>query len=352
MIHLLDTTLREGEQTVGIKFSFDQKLAIINGVARIGISEMELGIASPLIDDLEGLLTHCRSNHPFLKTSLWCRCNKADIDYAAKLRPDRLSLSIAVSDLHLSRKLEKDRKWAEQTMTSCIRIARDKGLDVSVGFEDATRAEPRFLSRMASLAEQAGAFRIRLADTVGIASPFDLVACINAVAKSAGDCEIGVHTHNDFGMATANAITALQAGARWVDVSVLGLGERCGCARLEEVVGYLGIMEAKAHLRVDCLKPLAEYVAAITAKRIDESRPIVGEMIFACETGLHLDGLLCDHSTYEPFAPERVGAVRRLVFGAKCGRKAVKRRLSELGYTVDDDLLLAVTRSLRDSVHG
>ena len=347
-MHLIDTTLREGEQTVGINFSLGQKKQIINGLARVGVSELEIGIASPLARDPAEILSFCRRHHPGLGTSLWARCKEEDILTAAALSPDRLSLSIPVSDLHLERKFGKDRSWAEQTMRSAIRLALEKGMEVSVGFEDATRADPDFLAGMAGLAEQEGAFRIRLADTVGIGTPMRIMSMVQDIRKSLHTCEVAVHTHNDFGMATANALAALDAGASWADVTILGLGERSGCARLEELAGFLGIMRTASRIQPEYLKPLARYVAGITGREIDSGRPVIGEGIFTCETGLHLHGLQKDPTTYEPYPPARVGGTRRLLIGAKSGRNAVKTRLAKLGYEVEDDLLLQTTRALRD----
>ena len=348
MVYLLDTTLREGEQAVAIHFSTDQKKRIVDGLAQVGISEVEVGIASPLTRDLPEMTDYCRLRHPGLRTSLWCRCREDDIRYAATLGPGCLSLSLPASDLHLTAKLGRDRAWAESTLPWAIGLARGLGLAVAVGFEDATRADPSFLTQLTTLARQSGAFRVRLADTVGIASPTQMSALITHVRATAGPCEIAVHTHNDFGMATANAVTALDAGAQSADVTILGLGERTGCARLEEVVGFLGIMRLLPQFHPEHLKPLAKYVAEIAAMPISTNRPVVGERIFACETGLHLHGLQQNAATYEPFPPELVGAARQWLFGAKSGRGALRRHLLRLGWTVDEATLLAALRTLRD----
>ena len=180
---------------------------------------------------------------------------------ASRLKPDILSLSIPVSDLHLEQRLGKDRTWARQQMNAAIAMTLEAGIQVSVGFEDATRAENGFLAEMAGLAAQAGAGRIRLADTVGICSPLKISTMIQTMKEGVGECELAVHTHNDFGMATANAVAALEAGATWADATVLGLGERAGCARLEELVGYLALEKGRRDLRPPDLRGLAEYVA-------------------------------------------------------------------------------------------
>jgi len=347
-LHLIDTTLREGEQTVGIHFTTEQKKEIIKGLALVGISEIEMGIASPLTHDLTEIMTSCRRQHPGIKRSLWCRCREEDIHFASALSPDRLSLSIPVSDLHLITKLGKDRTWAEQAMQSAIRLTLREGMEVSVGFEDATRADPAFLFRMARLAEDHGAFRIRLADTVGLATPVQIISLVRAIKGVLHRCDVAIHTHNDFGMATANAMAALESGATWADATILGLGERSGCARLEELAGYLGMMCLDARIQAQHLKPLAGYVAGITHRDIEDCRPVLGEKIFTCETGLHLQGLHKDPATYEPYPPEKVGAERHLLIGAKCGRNAIKSRLAVLGVEINEDLLLQKTRNLRD----
>lgn len=328
--HIIDTTLREGEQTPGLLFSLAEKKQILDGLIKIGIPEAELGISSRLHPCPASLIDYCRITHPHLKLSLWSRCRNEDILHAAMLSPDILSLSIPVSDIHLGDRLHKDRNWAEQTMITSIELARQRGLTVSIGFEDATRSDPDFLVHMARTAAQHGAVRIRIADTVGIASPTQFSAIITTLKKARIGCLLAVHSHNDFGMATANGIAALEAGAESVDAVVLGLGERTGCARLEEIVGYLNLAKGMQSLKVEWLKPLARYMAAITGRTIAGNQPIIGEDIFTCETGLHLQGLQNKPETYEPFNPEKVQAERKLLFGAKSGRQAILQRMTQL----------------------
>lgn len=345
---IIDTTLREGEQTPGVTFTLAEKKTIVDGLAAIGVAEVEIGIASPLARHLDDLLRYCRTGHPGLRTALWSRCRAEDIALARRLGPDILSLSIPVSDLHLMERLGKDRDWARRRMRESIALAREAGLKVSIGFEDASRADSTFLREMAVLAEQAGAERIRLADTVGICSPARIGGLIEEAKGVVKDCELAVHTHNDFGMATANAVAALEAGAAWADATVLGLGERAGCARLEELVGYLSLAKGQTGLAAERLKGLAGYVAARASCSIEPARPLIGERIFTCETGLHLQGLQQNPATYEPYPPEQVGAERRLLFGAKCGRRALVHRLSQLGRHPDEGRIDRRISTLRD----
>ncbi len=347
--HIIDTTLREGEQTPGLLFSLPEKKRILDGLVKIGVTEAELGISSRLHPCPRSLITYCRSAHPHLKLSLWSRCRKEDIIHASDLAPDILSLSVPVSDLHIQDRLKKNRLWALHTMTASIELAREMGMAVSIGFEDATRSDPHFLVQMAKAAERHGAVRIRLADTVGIASPTQFTALITTLQKAHISCLLAVHTHNDFGMATANAIAALEAGASSVDAVVLGLGERTGCARLEEIVGYLNLARGVQSLKAEFLKPLARYVAEITGRTIAGNRPVIGEDIFACETGLHLQGLQNKPETYEPFNPEKVQAERKLLFGAKSGRQAILQRMSQLDAAFANHLSEGAIQTIRDT---
>ena len=166
----------------------------------------EFGISSNLHPGTGPLINYCRKNHPKLKLSFWSRCIRDDINHAIQLAPDILSLSVPVSDIHLQDRLQKDRRWAQKTMEMSIDFARQKGLAVSIGFEDATRSDPNFLIKMAKAAERHGAERIRIADTVGIASPSQMARLIKNLKKTLSRSQLAVHTHNDFGMATANAV--------------------------------------------------------------------------------------------------------------------------------------------------
>ena len=347
--NIIDTTLREGEQTPGIIFSLIEKKRLLDGLVRVGVTEAELGISSNLHPCAGPLINYCRKNHPKLKLSLWSRCIRNDINHALQLAPDILSLSVPVSDIHLQDRLQKDRRWAQKTMEISIDFARQKGLAVSIGFEDATRSDPNFLIKMAKAAERHGAERIRIADTVGIASPSQMALLIKTLKKTLSRSQLAVHTHNDFGMATANAVASLEAGASSVDAVVLGLGERTGCARLEEIVGYLSLAKGVNTLKAEFLKPLARYMAQITGRNIAGNRPVIGDDIFTCETGLHLQGLQNKPETYEPFSPDRVRAERKLLFGQKSGRRAILQRMRQLNRTFSDELTDSTIQMIRET---
>jgi len=344
MSGLIDSTLREGEQTVGVHFSAAQKSEICPLLCRVGIEEIELGVATRLDPGLPGLVQACRRLP--VRIALWARCRPDDIDFAASLRPDVLSLSIPVSELHLRKKLGRDREWALAAVRDGVRQARTLGIPfVSLGLEDATRAEPDFVDKVVAVAAAAGANRIRIADTVGVANPLEISALVRRV-QDLVPLAIGVHTHNDFGMASANAIAALEAGAQWADVTVLGLGERAGNARLEELTAYLTVRRGRSY-RLEALAPLSSLVARAAGRAVAPQQPVVGADIFACETGLHLQGLEQDPATYEPYPPETVGSHRRLLYGSKIGRRAVRAQLAALGPPLSESQLEETVRAVR-----
>jgi len=232
-------------------------------------------------------------------------------------------------------------------LDECAGLARDSGIPVlSLGLEDATRAAPDFLETVMRAAAQAGFGRLRLADTLGVAAPWEMAALVRR-AKAMSGIEIGVHTHNDFGMASANAVAAIEAGADWADVSVLGLGERAGCARLEEVAGWLALARGWPGYRLEGLRPLSAAVARLAGLEVAGSHPLVGRDIFACETGLHLVGLFRNPATYEPFEPSLVGGERRLLLGGKAGRGAVRAYFGKRGRDLGGEGLNRLTSAIR-----
>ncbi len=346
---IIDSTLREGEQTPGVRFSQEHRCAIIRQLCQVGVEEMELGVASAKNCHLPELFAFARKMaNGQQRLGLWCRCHSEDIEFAATCRPDVLSLSIPASDLHISQRLQKDRGWVLATLRQAVAQARELGVPfISLGLEDATRAEPEFLCQLARTAVDCGVQRLRLADTVGIGSPATMTAMVKMILQTSG-LPCGVHTHNDFGMATANAIAAIEAGASWIDATVLGLGERAGNCRLEETVAFLCLQKGMECYQISFLPALCRTVSKATGFAIACNHPVVGESIFTCETGLHLHGLTVNPDTYEPYSPDKVGASRTLHFGHKSGKRALCNHLAALGHPIDDNKAEALTRQLRN----
>lgn len=341
---LVDSTLREGSQTVGVAFSLEQKVALARYLARVGIEEVEVGVASPQDSELPALVARCRGEAGVSRLSLWCRCREEDIACALRLAPDVLSLSMPVSDLHIGVKLNLERPAVAEMVARSIAQARAIVPYLSLGLEDATRAEPAFLREIVRVACAGGVDRIRIADTVGIATPGSIAALVRELRTF--KVEIGVHMHNDFGMATANAVAALEAGAQWADVTVLGLGERAGNSRLEEVAGYLALQGGRVYATT-LFPELARLAADYAGRKIETHQPVIGAGIFACETGLHLAGLAKDPRTYEPYEPVLVGARRQLSYGAKVGRQGVAERLRQLGLHCQEAQLARLAEAFR-----
>ncbi len=345
---LIDSTLREGEQTPGVVFFDKDKCNIIDGLHRVGIDEIELGIAAPQNTYLPQLIKEARKRTGgSCRLSLWCRCKAEDIAFAATCFPDLLALSIPVSDPHIRERLGKEREWVNKALAASIQQALTAGIPaVSVGMEDASRADRDFLRATTKIAEQHGATRIRLADTVGICSPARMTTLVQTV-KEAVSLPLAVHCHNDFGMATANSIAALEAGADSLDVTVLGLGERAGNCRLEEVIGYLALVLGEKRYHPEFLPELCRLVAETAGRDIADNHPLVGSAIFTCESGLHQHGLTVNPDMYEPYAPERVGGTRRLRFGEKTGARAVQLQLHKAGLRLDEMQLKDLVSRIR-----
>ncbi|CAK8719536.1 Pyruvate carboxyltransferase [Candidatus Electrothrix laxa] len=345
---LIDSTLREGEQTPNVLFADKDKYNIVKGLCRVGIDEIELGIATPMNAYLPRLIKEVRKiTAGSCWLSLWCRCKPEDIAFAASCSPDLLSLSIPVSDAHIRERLGKDRAWITTTLASSIQQALVAGIPaVAVGMEDASRADVDFLLATAKIAEQHGATRVRLADTVGICSPTHMTTLVQAV-KETVSLSLAVHCHNDFGMATANSIAALEAGADSLDATVLGLGERAGNCRLEEVIGYLALVLGEKRYHPEFLPELCQLVAETAGRDIADNHPLVGSAIFTCESGLHQHGLTVNPDIYEPYAPERVGGTRRLRFGGKTGARAIQLQLHKAGIQLNEMQIKDLVRRIR-----
>jgi homocitrate synthase NifV len=343
----VDTTLRDGEQAPGVSFRPEEKLQLARRIDAIGVGEIEAGTAA-MGPELIGTVARMARLDLSARLSLWCRARKEDLDAAVQSGVSAVHLSLPVSPVGLE-VLGRDSRWALRTLCKLVTSARGHFAFVSVGAQDASRADATFLEAFALACRELGVDRLRISDTVGIWSPDQTGRCIRALHETAGTMQLGFHGHNDLGLATANALAALQAGAHCVDVTVNGLGERAGNAALEEVV-----MSSKVAAGMDLavrtgdLVGLCRHVANLSGRPLPVSKPICGEGVFRHESGIHVRALLRDGRAYEPFAPEQVGHERRqLVVGTHSGRAGLRHALADAGVQLEDDRIEALLEEAR-----
>ncbi len=326
-----DTTLRDGEQTAGVVFSLEEKIAIARLLDAIGVQEIECGIPAMGKEEQASVRALVELG---LKARLitWNRAVVSDIQSSIAAGVGAVDISLSVSDIHIERKLRKDRAWVKEQLKVALGFAKEHDLYVSVGGEDSSRADLSFLAELMEIASSMGADRFRFCDTLGILDPFVTFEKICFLRSAVPGIDIEVHTHNDLGMATANAIAGIRAGARFVNTTVNGLGERAGNAALEEVVMALkhacGIDPGVDTRR---FVELSKLVGQASCRPVPEWKAVVGEKVFAHESGLHADGVLKNPRNYEGFDPAEVGLARQIVVGKHSGSHGLRHRLAALG---------------------
>jgi homocitrate synthase NifV len=321
--YIVDTTLRDGEQAPGVVFFAHEKLEIARKLHDAGIREVEVGTPAMGADECRDIRNITSSGFGF-RTIAWSRALKADIDLSATTGTDGINISFPVSGVQLQ-SIQKNRQWVLSGIKELVGYAADKFGFVAVGLQDASRADIMFLMDVIKTARNAGAHRIRIADTVGIMNPMGVQSMFSMLSDNFGGTDFEFHPHNDLGMATANALTALMSGASGVSCTVNGLGERAGNAALEELVTawyYHENGDMLAH--PDKLIDLCTCVANCSLREIDPQKPVVGRNVFRHETGIHVRSLLNDKLAYQPFDEAILGRTApEIVIGKHSGRTAI-----------------------------
>jgi homocitrate synthase NifV len=314
---MIDTTLRDGEQSPGVAFNRKTKETIASMLAEAGIDELEVGTPAMGKAEQEDIRAIASLKLP-CRLTCWCRARRDDIDDAAKCDTGSIHISFPVSSI-LMKAMKKDESWVLAQLKELLAFARKRFQFVSVGAQDATRADLSFLKTFAEHAFSFGAYRMRIADTVGIATPFSITAILTELLASNG-MALEFHGHNDLGMATANAICAVQAGVEALSVTVNGLGERAGNAALEEVAMAIALSEGqKCGIRSAKLMPLCTYIANASHRPIPANKPITGSLVFTHESGIHCNGMFKDPRSYEPFSGSLLGRSSEFVMGKHSG---------------------------------
>ena len=261
-VYIDDTTLRDGEQTAGVVFANEEKINIAKMLARLGVHQIEAGIPAMGGDEIEAIKKIVALNLP-ASILTWNRAVVGDIQQSLDCGVQAVAISISSSDIHIQHKLFRDRQWVLDSIRRAVEFAKRHDLYVSVNAEDASRADPDFLVEFGHAAKECGADRLRFCDTVGILDPFGTYTRVKALVEAVG-IPVEMHTHNDFGMATANAIAGLRAGATYVNTTVNGLGERAGNASMEELVMFLQCCEGvDLQIRTSLFRELSEYLSLI-----------------------------------------------------------------------------------------
>ena len=346
-IYIVDTTLRDGEQTAGVVFANAEKVAIAEMLSELGVDQLEVGIPTMGGDEKIAIKNIVKRN---LKTSImaWNRAVISDIEESMDCGVDAVAISISVSDIHIKNKLQTSREWVLDNMVKAVEFAKKNGLYVSVNGEDASRADKDFLIQFIDTAKEAGANRFRYCDTVGIMNPFKLYDDIKYIHDKT-DLDIEMHTHNDFGMATANALAGEKAGANHIGVTVNGLGERAGNAALEEVImAFKVLLKHETHFDTKMFREVSEYVSMAAGRELPVWKAIVGDNMFAHESGIHADGAIKNPKNYEAFDPNVVGLERQIVIGKHSGKAAIVNKFKEYGIELDkkeSNIILEMVRA-------
>jgi isopropylmalate/homocitrate/citramalate synthase len=353
-IVISDTTLRDGEQMPGVVFTPGEKRQLARLLDELGIPLIEAGFPAVSADEAAAIraIVEDREAAGRALIQVIARPVETDIDAAISTGAHSIAVFIGTSDSHLRTKLRMSVDEARAAVDRSVRRAKRAGRQVVFAAEDATRSDPEVLRLMCLAAAEAGADALGVADTVGIANPASIAALVRRLSAEV-PLPLAVHCHNDLGLATANSLAGVLAGASGIQCSVLGIGERAGNAPLEQVVLALqASLGYDSGLDTTRLQELAEYVAGLTGVDIPPFQPVVGGHAFTHESGLHLDGIVQDPSTYEPYLPELLGRQRRIVLGKHSGVSAVLAVAESAGIELDRAQARTVLTGIKQSAQA
>ena len=357
-ITVFDTTLRDGEQSPGSSMTAPEKLRMAHELAELGVDVLEAGFAASSPEDAESVRAISKEVSGPVITAL-ARATRGDIERAAEsleqASRSRIHVFIATSDIHLTRKLGITREQCLEQAAEAVRIARQYVEDVEFSAEDAMRSDLDFLTEVVRVAVQAGATTINIPDTVGYALPDEIDHTFRSLASripELAECVLSAHCHDDLGLAVANSLAAIEAGARQVECTINGIGERAGNAALEEIVMALKVRrESLGHetgIHSERIYRTSRLLSYLTGIEPQPNKAIVGRNAFAHEAGIHQHGVLSDRRTYEIMTPEIVGAPgTELVLGKHSGRHGLEARYEALGYTLTPEQLKRVTKDFK-----
>jgi homocitrate synthase NifV len=347
-INIIDTTLRNGEKTAGVVFSKHEKLRIAKMLDEIGIPEIEIG--TPALGELErDIIKNILNSGLSARLYNYCNADKEAIEAAASTGVKNVVINISTSDIHIKEIYRKNRTWVVNKLREAISIAKKNDLRFIISAEDSTRTELEFLLKLVSISKKKGAERFRLCDTVSKFDPFRTFLNVSTIVNAI-NFPIEVYNHNDFGMATANGMAAIRAGAGSIVVSVGGLGDGTGNAALEEIVMALRYLESiDLGIETTKFREIAEYVAKASSRAVPIWKAIVGTNVFAHESGIHADGVIKNPKNYEVFNPAEVGLTRQLVVGKHSGSHTILHKFKEYDIELTDkeaNDILAMARAM------
>ena len=347
-VYIFDTTLRDGEQSPGCSMTVAEKIRMAHKLADLGVDILEAGFPIASEGDFEAV-TEVSKELPWMQVAALARACKLDVERAAKslsyARRPRIHTFIATSDIHLKYKLKKTRQQVLEEAVAAVELARQYVEDVEFSAEDATRTDPDYLEQVSKAVVAAGARTVNLPDTVGYSVPYEYGQLIERLARALGDSAIvSVHCHDDLGLAVANSLAAVEGGARQIECTINGIGERAGNCSLEEVVMAMKVRNDQlpyhTGIVTEHLYPASKQLSELITFGPQPNKAIVGANAFAHEAGIHQDGYLKEKSTYEIIDPKTVGIpAGRLVLGKHSGRHALRDKCEHLGYSLNKEEL-------------